>query len=40
MTSNGFFTAESSNDAHHWRRANDVQHLTETESRRPVDEPG
>jgi hypothetical protein len=28
------------NAAHHWRRASDVQHETETESRRPVDEPG
>jgi hypothetical protein len=27
-------------DAHHWRRAADVQHQTQRESRRPVHEPG
>jgi len=28
------------NDAHHWWRASDAQYETETESRRPVHEPG
>ena len=28
------------NNAHHWRRGSDARHLTETESRRPVHEPG
>jgi hypothetical protein len=28
------------NAAHHWRRASTASHLTETESRRPVHEPG
>ena len=28
------------NDAHHWRRANDVQDETETPCRRPVHVPG
>jgi hypothetical protein len=35
-----FITSDHPNDAHHWRRASDGQHLTETESRRPMDEPG
>jgi hypothetical protein len=29
-----------SNNAHHWRRASDARNATETESRRPVHEPG
>src|SRR6267154_1496872 len=28
------------NNAHHWRRAKNRQYVTDTECRRPVDEPG